>query len=143
MRTIAALAALRSLAGRCSHTRRLITVGMLGPPCHVNSLEDSNQLFNGSCSENGGLWAWFWRTRGARDGNVTDLAGDKLNLAVPDVARQTGKSKKFQHLAKEWMTGIRDRDLTFAQFGDQRCITLAGVFPFQSDRSERRSHSAG
>ena len=52
---------------------------------------------------------------------------------MPDVAGKAGKSKKLQDLAKERMTGIRDRDLTFAQFGDQRCITLAGVCPHRFD----------
>ena len=56
---MAALTALRSLIGSCSHTRRLVTIGMLGPPCYTGSLEDGNQFFNGSCSENRGRGTWL------------------------------------------------------------------------------------
>ena len=124
---MAALAALRSLVGSCSHTCRLVAVGMLGPPCYASSLEERNQFFNSSCGQDRGLSTRLGRKIGARDGNVANLAGDGLNLAVPDMARQAGKSKEFQHFTKEWMTGIGDGDLAFAQFSDQRCITLAGV----------------
>lgn len=91
---MAALAAVRSLVGSCAHTCRLATVSMLGPPCYAGRLEDRNQLFNSSCSQDRGLGTRLGRTISAHDGNVANLTRNKLNLAVPEMARQTGKSKK-------------------------------------------------
>jgi hypothetical protein len=140
---MAALTALRSLAGSCSHTCRLVTIGMLGPPCYASSLEDRNQLFNSSCSQDRGLRTRLGRKIRARNRDVGNSAGVNFNLAMTDMTGQAGESKKLQDLAKKGMTRIGDRDLAFAQFSDQRCITLAGVCPFRSDQSQRRSHAAG
>ena len=64
---------------------------------------------------------------GAGDGGVADLAGCDLDLAMADVPRQVRQADQAQDPAVKWMARLGNGDLALAHFGDERCITLAGV----------------
>jgi hypothetical protein len=123
----------RSLWGRSAQTCWL-GIGRMGtPPSGVPSLEGGDQRFNGGDGQDRGLGAGFGGEIGAGDGNVGDHAGEDLDLAVADMAREAGEPGQLERLAEEGMAGIGDSDFSLAFLRDQRGITLGEVCPLRAD----------
>jgi len=71
---------------------RLAIGRMALPPYGRNSLKGCDQFGNGAARQHGGRRARMCRPVSAGDGDVDDLAGFDLDLAVADVAGQDGES---------------------------------------------------
>jgi hypothetical protein len=102
---------------------------MARPPGGGHSLEGGDQFGHGVVSQDGGLGTWLRGQVRAGDGDVADLAGGDLDLTTADVPRQVCQADQGQNPPVKRMAGVGDGDLALAHFGDQRCITLAGVSP--------------
>jgi hypothetical protein len=63
---------------------------MAAPPGDAHSLKGSDQIFNGSRSQDGGLWTGGRGEVGTGDGDIAELAAGELDVAVPEMARQVG-----------------------------------------------------
>lgn len=89
---ISSVTAACSLRDSWSHTSRLPWLSMCGPPGNRDSLEDCNQLLNGLQCQDRGLLARPCVE--VRTGNWNESVQPRkdLDLAVPDVARQTGNA---------------------------------------------------
>ena len=67
---------------------------------------------------------------GAGDGDVAELAGGQLDLAMADVTWQMRQAHQAQDPAVQRVARVGNGDVALAHLSDQRCITLAGVCPF-------------
>src|SRR4051812_23901030 len=126
MRAISSATARRSLGRRRSHMVGIGAAGMASPLAggDGDSLEGRQQLFNGGQRQDRRLGAGSGGLVGAGDGDVAELAGQDLDLAVPDVAGQVGDAGQAQGPAEKRMSGIGYCDLTLALLGDEGGITL-------------------
>jgi hypothetical protein len=96
---MASATAARALAGSCVHTCGRLTFAMIGPPDFCFSLEDRNQLGNGSRGYHRRVGARLLGKIGAAHRNVSKLIGKKLDLAMTDVSWQIGNPSQLQNPA--------------------------------------------
>jgi hypothetical protein len=136
---MASAMAARSLAGIRFHTLGL-GVGRIGlPPGGGHSLEDGDQLGNGSCRQNGWLRTRLGRQVRAGDRDESELTREDFDLAMADVSGQMRQPCQLQNAAIKRMTRIGNGDLALAHLSDQRCIAVAGVFQSRGRRMPTRS----
>jgi len=144
MATIASLTASRSPRGNPAQTWGLVTgvcglaaVCMAAPPCfagEADSLERGDQVGNGGRAQHGGRAGGLARQMGSGKGDVPQVTGADLDLAVADVSGQVGQAGKPELAAEQRVAWVGDRDLPFTFLCHQRCITLGGVCQFRCSR---------
>ena len=83
---MAAMTAARSLLGSWVQMSSLGVGRMLLPPGGGHSLEECDQFGNGFGGQDGGLETRLRGQIGADHGNITDLTGCNLDLAMADVS---------------------------------------------------------
>jgi hypothetical protein len=125
MRTIASTTAARSFAGSSAQTWGRFTFSMTRPLGEAYSLENRDQICNGSRGQKRRIRAWFLREIGAAHGNISEPVRKDLDLTMTDVPWQAGKTRQLQNPTEQRMTRISNGNLTVAHLRDQRCITLA------------------
>ena len=97
---------------------------MVAPPSGNHSLEGGDQGFNGDDGQNGRFRTRFNGQVGARDGDVSDQAGENFDLTMANMSWESGDPRELVCSAEEGMSGILDSDVALAFLRDQRGITL-------------------